>query len=148
MVENLQMNITRKNKILFLFLLTCLISCNLKKDKDKSKEIQINFSKEWKLDTLGCLGIRQKIVLDSLDEIKQFIGSSSEMFFKSFGNPYSTKAKEKEKMYLYWISCCEVPLIKGVKSKQQKNQINTESTHLIVEVDSTEIIESIKIFLP
>jgi hypothetical protein len=142
------MNTTRKNNILILILLVCSSSCNLKREENKPKEIEINFSREWKLDTLGCLGIRQKIATDSLNKIKQFIGSSSDVFYKSFGNPYSVKKNGKNSMCLYWISCCKVPKLKEAENKVSQNIKNTEATHLVVEVDSTEIIKSIKIILP
>jgi len=145
------MNITRKNNILLLFLLACSISCRLKSNDNKPKETQISFSKEWKTDTLGCLGIREKIINDSLKTIQKIIGITENNFIKIFGKPNHIKANERNKIYLYWVTCGIIPPIKSNDKKSSINPIkgiDMEATRMLVEFDNKNIVKKIKVILP
>lgn len=146
-LENLQMNII-KNKtsnlfILFIFLLACNQEYN-----NKLQTVKITFSNEWKVDTFGCLGKREKIITDSIKAIKNCEGINSKNFIEKFGNPNSIKKVGNEKYCLYWVTCGIKPIIKNNNNTTTARQINTGATELIVIINNQEIISEIKLIVP
>jgi hypothetical protein len=137
-----------KNSFVLFVILFSLIQCTTKGSMNKTKESEISFSKIWKLDSLGCLGARQKIASDSLDVIKLFIGSSKETFIKAFGYPNSIKNNGSEQIIFYSISCSKPIPVKGDAALKNAEHKNIESTLLKVEINREGIVKSASIILP
>ena len=134
-----------------LFITLPFIYCGCNETKKESKYvISFKFSDEWKTDSLGCLGYRERYVKDSLNVIKKFIGSHIDSFTKYFGDPYLYEAQDKNIYPIYWISCAYIPTYDFADNKMDtlKHISAEDATLMTMEVDDHNIIKDIVVSIP
>lgn len=150
MLERYQMNIIKNRAGILCMLIGALLSCTQKNNNLCANKI--TFSKLWKTDTLGCLGIRRKIIKDSLNliAIKECKGLCESQFVQLFGKPLVIKRVENNKKYFYLISCGVISVLKNKGNKSARNnlQINTEASCMVVEIDCENKVKKIGFAVP
>ena len=117
------------NRVVF-FAFLCASCDNPEKEK-VSYRIDPQFSREWKKDSMGCLGFRFKHMHDTLFNVSRFINAQNTDFLENFGKPYESRiGTDGEINNIYFMGCALRP--KPIRSGKESavdypSKINNES---------------------
>ncbi len=110
-----------KTYLLILLTIGCLFSCS-KKKQEKSLIISSEFAHQWKLDSVGCAGVRQKILV-MMPEKQKFIGVNLDTVISKLGYPNEKHIIGNCSIYFYCVDCGYAPIPKF--SSAEKTKSNT-----------------------
>jgi len=128
--------------LLFLALLT---SCSNK--KNNCLIINKEFISEWKIDSIGCLKYRYKLIEKNNINTTNFKNADFECIKSELGSPNITTIERNYITYYYYVTCKYAPINK-FKHNSPKLTLNTEVSFLVLKVDRNNIIFDANFIVP
>lgn len=131
-----------RNNIFFTvaFLLLSIISCA------PNKVLKNTLTKEWIIDSIGCMDLRAPIAYKLYSDKKLLIDNRYSSLKSLFGDANSTYEKADNTYYYYFISCALQPPINGRANFVRKYSKEIEC--FIIVANKNDIIIDCKIIKP
>lgn len=127
---------------LWLQLLLSLLLCACSSEPMSNNTLGAKLLQDWKMDSLGCLGLREDIVRSKSEDLNSYLGSPYSVFVESFGAPNFLKFDQEGNEVLYYFVDCGV-LEESNSPPLNAVEYNIGATHLIIRTDFKDKIKDI-----